>query len=69
MTEHFNLLIRGGTLVDGTGDARRAGEPQPDPDERIEQALVPLSEIPERIAAGEITHALVITAFHLYGRH
>jgi N-acyl-D-aspartate/D-glutamate deacylase len=26
MAEHFDLLIRGGTLVDGTGAARRAGE-------------------------------------------
>ena len=26
MAEHFDLLIRGGTLVDGTGASRRAGE-------------------------------------------
>ena len=48
--------------------AQRVGEPQPDPNERIEQALVPLSEIPQRIAEREITHALVITAFQLYGQ-
>ena len=48
--------------------ARRVGEPQPDIDERIEQVLVPLSEIPQKMADGEITHALVIAAFQLYER-
>jgi 8-oxo-dGTP pyrophosphatase MutT (NUDIX family) len=48
--------------------AKRVGDPQPDPNERIEQALVPLGEIPQRIASGEITHALVIAAFQLFGR-
>jgi len=48
--------------------AWRAGEPRPDDNERIEQVMLPMSEIPERIASGEITHALVIAAFQLYER-
>jgi 8-oxo-dGTP pyrophosphatase MutT (NUDIX family) len=48
--------------------ARRVGEPRPDDNERIEQVMLPLAEIPERIASGEITHALVIAAFQLYER-
>jgi ADP-ribose pyrophosphatase len=38
-----------------------------DPDEEIETLVVDLAEIPRRIAAGEIRHALVIAAFyHLF---
>ena len=48
--------------------ARRVGEPRPDDNERIEQVMLPLAEIPKRIASGEITHALVIAAFQLYER-
>ena len=36
-----------------------------DQGEDIEVVLVPLKEIPEKIRTGEITHALVITAFYL----
>lgn len=48
-------------------DAKRVAEPQPDPFERFEIVTVPLSEIPELIAKGEIRHSLVITAFALNG--
>ena len=48
--------------------ARRAGDPTPDANERFEHALVPLSDIPQKIADGEITHALVLAAFQLYER-
>ena len=48
--------------------ARKTSEPQLDPNERIEQALVPLAELPKRIEDGEITHALVLAAFQLYER-
>lgn len=48
-------------------DARRVGEPQLDENERIEQVAVPLVSVAEKIATGEITHALVIAAFQLYG--
>jgi len=48
-------------------DCRPVGETDFDPDEEIETVLFDLSEIPERIAAGEIRHALVIAAFyHLF---
>jgi len=48
--------------------ARKTTEPQLDPNERIEQALVPLDEIAQKMTDGEITHALVIVAFQLYRR-
>jgi 8-oxo-dGTP pyrophosphatase MutT (NUDIX family) len=48
-------------------DARRIGDPEPDGNEEFELEMVPLEEVPDRIAAGEITHALVIAAFHLLG--
>ncbi len=35
--------------------------------EEIERELVPLDEVPERIRSGEISHALVIAAFYLFG--
>ena len=47
--------------------ARRAGEPEPDPDETLEVSTVPLDEIPGRIRDGTITSSLVIAAFHLLG--
>lgn len=37
--------------------------------EDIEVVLVPLKNIPEMIKAGEITHSLVISAFHLLTVH
>lgn len=39
--------------------------PRTDPDEFIEQELVPLTEIPRLVREGAITHALVVAAFHL----
>jgi 8-oxo-dGTP pyrophosphatase MutT (NUDIX family) len=38
---------------------------RPDPDEAFEIVEAPLVEIPRLIAAGRITHALVVTAFQL----
>jgi ADP-ribose pyrophosphatase len=43
--------------------ARLAGAQRFDNTEDIEVVLVPLREIPARIASGEITHALVVVAF------
>jgi len=43
--------------------AHLAGEQRFDNTEDIEVVLVPLREIPARIASGEITHALVVVAF------
>ena len=48
--------------------SKKTTEPQLDPNERIEQALVPFDEIAQRMMDGEITHALVIAAFQLYRR-
>lgn len=49
--------------------ARKTAEPQPDPNERFEQLLVPFDDVTRRMREGEITHALVITAFQLYERY
>ncbi|MFN0152342.1 MAG: NUDIX hydrolase [bacterium] len=48
-------------LVEG---ARRVADPTPDPSEELETQLIPLADIPRRIRDGEITHALVVAAFH-----
>jgi ADP-ribose pyrophosphatase len=45
-------------------NVEKVRDPVPDQTEDIEVVLVPLSEIPRRIAKGEIDHALVITAFY-----
>jgi len=42
------------------------GDPDPDPDEEIELVREPLLRIPELIAGGRITHALVVAAFRLF---
>ncbi len=42
---------------------RRVREPSLDAGEDIEVVRVPLAEIPERVARGEIQHALVVVAF------
>lgn len=52
-------------------EVRKIGEPMPDSSgaEEIEVVIVPLGDIKELIAAGQITHALVIAAFsflHVY---
>ncbi|MBP7147058.1 MAG: NUDIX hydrolase [Acidobacteria bacterium] len=44
--------------------ARRVGDPQPDPNERIEVLLKPLDAVPGLIRTGQIRHALVVAAFH-----
>ncbi len=46
-------------------DLERIGEPAGDGGEEIEVETVPLAEIPRLIAAGTITHALVVAAFYL----
>jgi len=46
-----------------------AGPADPDPDEAFEVITVELDEIPDLIAHGKITHALVINAFHLLSLH
>ena len=46
--------------------ARRVGEPQPDPNERFEQLLWPLTEVQQALGDGRINHALVLAAFQLY---
>ena len=47
-------------------DARRAGEPEPEPDEETEVVMVPEKRVGDLIATGKITHALVIAGFALY---
>jgi len=44
------------------------GEPAGDGEEEIAVERHPLAAIPGLIAAGEITHALVIAAFHHFDR-
>ena len=47
--------------------AYRAGDPQPDENEEIEVDTVPLDDVPRLIAAGTISHALVVAAFYRLG--
>jgi len=47
-------------------ELERLGEPQGDGEEELVLERSPLVDIPRRVAAGEITHALVIAAFYLY---
>ncbi|HNU83922.1 MAG TPA: NUDIX hydrolase [Thermoanaerobaculia bacterium] len=49
-------------------DLERVGEPAGDGEEEIAVERHPLGAIPGLIAAGEITHALVIAAFHHFDR-
>ncbi len=44
--------------------ARWTTEPTPDPGEHIAVRTVPRRELPELLRRGEITHSLVIVAFH-----
>ncbi len=46
-------------------DCRETGEPQLDPFEKIEVLLRPMSQVPEMVRTGEISHGLVIAAFGL----
>jgi len=41
------------------------GDPQPDTHESLDLSRIPLDRVPTLIASGEITHSLVIAAFHL----
>jgi 8-oxo-dGTP pyrophosphatase MutT (NUDIX family) len=45
----------------------RVGSPQSGLDEELAVELVPLADVPGRISAGEIHHALVVAAFYLLG--
>jgi 8-oxo-dGTP pyrophosphatase MutT (NUDIX family) len=47
-------------------DAVRVAEPQPDAGEDLRVVTFPLSEVPDRIRRGEITHGLVLSAFYWY---
>ena len=49
--------------VEWTGGQRQDGS------EAIEVVLAPLREVPQLFAEGAITHALVVTAFHLYRQY
>jgi ADP-ribose pyrophosphatase len=44
-------------------DVEQVAEPELDGGEDIQVVTVPLGEIPERVARGEISHALVVVAF------
>ncbi|MCH9650698.1 MAG: NUDIX hydrolase [Deltaproteobacteria bacterium] len=54
---------RTGTWV--ATDLERVGEAEGDGEEELELVLVPLKEVPRRIANGVITHSLVVAAFYL----
>lgn len=45
-------------------NARKVADPELDSGEDIAVRLVPLAEISELVRAGQITHALVVVAFH-----
>ncbi len=47
-------------------DCRRVTEPSPDAAEDLEVVLVPVASLPDRVAAGEITHGLVLAALYRY---
>jgi 8-oxo-dGTP pyrophosphatase MutT (NUDIX family) len=47
-------------------NVKKIRSPMPDQTEDIEAVLIPLSQIPELIRKGEINHAIIISAFHLY---
>jgi ADP-ribose pyrophosphatase len=44
-------------------DAAASAERHPDPDEQIQVLTCPLARVPELVAKGEISHALVLAAF------
>ena len=49
-------------------DLVHTGDPVGDGSEEIEVVLVPLQEIPDLIARGDIRHSLVVTAFYFFAR-
>ncbi len=64
---HPNPAFQGnrtGTWV--ATDLVRLGEAEGDGEEELEVLALPLEEIPERIASGDITHSLVVAAFYLF---
>jgi 8-oxo-dGTP pyrophosphatase MutT (NUDIX family) len=48
-------------------DVERVADPDPDPHEQFHVELRAAEDVPELIRSGEITHSLVVTAFHLLG--
>ena len=50
-------------------DLVRVGEPQGDGEEELTVERAALAAVPDMVAAGEITHALVISAFYRLGLH
>lgn len=50
-------------------DVERVGVAHADGSEAIDVVTVPLTDVPGMFERGEISHALVITAFHLYRQH
>ena len=46
-------------------DARLAGPARPDEQEEIEVVLIPRARLGELVKSGEVTHALVVSAFYL----
>jgi 8-oxo-dGTP pyrophosphatase MutT (NUDIX family) len=46
-------------------DLDRVGDPVGDGEEELEVVLMPRREVPQAIRRGEISHALVVAAFHL----
>jgi len=48
-------------------DLSERGDPEPDPHEEFELHRVPLDRVAHLIRTGEITHSLVVAAFHLLG--
>ena len=49
-------------------DLAPTGDPIGDGSEELEVVLVPLCEVPDRIARGEIRHSLVVTAFYFFAQ-
>ncbi len=49
-------------------DLTLTGDPIGDGSEELEVVHVPLREVTERIASGEIRHSLVVTAFYFFAR-
>ncbi|GAB4273025.1 MAG: NUDIX hydrolase [Deferrisomatales bacterium] len=47
-------------------DCTRVADPDPDAGEDLRVVTFPVREVPERIAAGEISHGLVLAAFYWY---
>lgn len=64
---HPNPAIQNNTCYTYVAkDVYRAGDQRLDEKEDIEVLLRPVSEIPELIRSGEITHALVLAAFYRF---